>query len=68
MKEEVRRKRNQVIREYDRLVAKEREENPIRAMFLPKWYYVKMIANNPEFDYTERSIYQFIKLRYSDKC
>ncbi len=67
MKEETKESRSRVIREYDRLVAKEREENPIRAMFLPRGYYVRMIANNPDFDYTERSIYQFIKLRYSDR-
>jgi hypothetical protein len=59
--------KKQVIREYDRLMAKERAENPIRAHFLPRGYYVRMIAENPAFDYTECYIYQIIKKRYSDK-
>lgn len=48
-------------------MVKEREENPVRASFLPRGYYVRMIAQNPLFDYTECYIYQIIKMRYAKR-
>jgi hypothetical protein len=59
--------KEQVIQEYDRLMTKEREENPVRAAFLPRGYYVRMIAQDPRFCYTECYIYQVIKMRYAKK-
>lgn len=52
-----------VIQEYDRLVVEEKRNFPIKAAFLPRGYYVRMIAINPEFGYTESYIYSIIKNR-----
>lgn len=57
-----------IIREYDRLVAQEWAENPIRAAFLARGYYVRLIALNPAFKVCSESyIYEMIKKRYKDK-
>ena len=55
-----------VLAEYDRLVAYELQRDPICFAFLPRGYYARKIAQNPEIPTSNESyIYKIIKLRYS---
>jgi hypothetical protein len=65
MRENAKETRERILREYDRLVAKEMAEDPIRASFLVRGYYVRKIVLNPEFKVCSESyIYKMIQERY----
>ncbi len=54
----------QVIAEFDRLVAEERESHPERWKYISKQYYAQMIADNPVFGLSENYIIKIINNRH----
>ena len=60
----IRRRHQDIIDEYDRLVLLEKEANSLRAEYIPKKYYIKLIATNPKLGMSENYISKIINARY----
>lgn len=57
--------REQVYQEYDRLMKEERNNDPIKASYLPRAYYVRKIVLNPNIRASNESyVYQILKMRF----
>ena len=56
--------KEKIYHEYDRLVAEEYASDPLRAQFLPRWYYVRKIITILGDYKSEPYVYQILKLRY----
>lgn len=62
--EVVRNRHKAIIEKYDSLIREERAENPERARFLPKQYFISIISKDPVLGLSENYISKIINNRY----
>ena len=60
----VRNRHKAIIEKYDELVAAEMKENPDRARYLPKQYFISKISQDPILGLSENYITKIINNRY----